>query len=53
MIAVAVYHSGLSLNNLSSRLTVLLAHIVLILSLIMPLLILFVLKPSLKAGFIV
>ena len=53
MIAVAVYNSGLSLNNLLSRLEVLLAYIVCILSLSILLLILFILKASLKASFIV
>ena len=48
-----VHYSGLSLNNLSSRLTVLLAHTALILSFTTSLLILFVLKPSLNASFIV
>ena len=47
------YHFGLSLNNLSNRLTVLLAYIASIFSFTMPFLILFVLKPSVNASFIV
>lgn len=53
MIEVAVYYSGLSLNNLSSWLIILLAHIVSIVSFTTPLLILFIFKPSLNASFIV
>lgn len=48
-----VYYSGLFLNNSLSRLTVLLAHIVSIFSFTIPILILFILKLSLKASFIV
>ena len=49
---VTVHHSGLSLNNLSSRLIILLAYTTSILSFTMLLLILFVLKPSLNTSFI-
>ena len=48
-----VYYFGLSLNNLSSRLIVLLAHIALILFFTTPLLILFIFKPSLNTSFMV
>ena len=50
---MVLHQSRVSLNNLSSRLTVLLTYIASILSLTMLLLILFVLKPSLNASFIV